>query len=274
MNFSITKEEIKKLIKMIDGNKDIISLSDFLESLLNDEQDIDYDPYEIACELYRVDDLFKVPVFVTNLIVELFLEAIEQKNDYAMNDLGALYYEGANGIKQDFKKAVYYYNMAADNGNLQSIENLGYCYYYGRDVEVDYEKAFHYYMQGAFIGSLISLYKIGDMYLNGYYVKKNEVEAFLIFNRCMQLMGDEIEIDIAGPVLLRLGNMVLNGIGTDVNYNAAYDFYGDAYECLKIMVDDGQYFYKKSMQAALEGREKAKKLVEESKLKGDWNLVK
>jgi TPR repeat protein len=33
------------------------------------------------------------------------------------------------------------YNMAAENGNRQAQENLGYCYYYGRDTEVDYEKA-------------------------------------------------------------------------------------------------------------------------------------
>ena len=33
-------------------------------------------------------------------------------NIYAMNDLGALYYDG-RGCEQDFSKAIYYYEMAA-----------------------------------------------------------------------------------------------------------------------------------------------------------------
>ena len=57
-----------------------------------------------------------------------------------MNNLGAHYYGGGRGFEQNFGKAMELYNMAAENGNRQAQENLGYCYYYGRDTEVDYEK--------------------------------------------------------------------------------------------------------------------------------------
>ena len=83
-------------------------------------------------------------------------------NADAMNDLGALYYDGSRGFEQSFEKAVRYYSMAAENGSRQAQENLGYCYYYGRDGEPDYEKAFHYFALGAFDGHLVSLYKIGE----------------------------------------------------------------------------------------------------------------
>lgn len=57
-----------------------------------------------------------------------------------MNDLGTRYYCGDRGFEQDFGKTVRYYDMAAECGNRQAQENLGYRYYYGRSVERDYKK--------------------------------------------------------------------------------------------------------------------------------------
>ena len=162
--------------------------------------------------------------------------------------------------------------MAAEHGNRQAQENLGYCYYYGRDMEVDYQKAFHYFALGAFDGYLISLYKIGDMYLNGYYVKKNEREAFFIYKRCLQMAGDEDTRYISGPVHLRLGNMCLDGIGTERDPQQALLHFNIAEIMLLQMVQDGDYMYKNSLRDAIEGQRKARALLMEQLPGGEWTF--
>lgn len=216
--------------------------------------------YDVATALVTCDERAAMHSVVFDFITELYLYDIELGNENAMNDLGALYYDG-RGCNQDFTKAVYYYNMAAENGSRQAQENLGYCYYYGRNMPVDYEKAFNYFALGAFDGHIISLYKIGDMYLNGYYVEKNEKEAFRIFERCMEIMTEEAAPIAAGPVFLRLGNAHLYGKGTDVNAKTALICYQNAERYLFDMVNNGDEMYKKSLEAAVKGQEKAREML-------------
>ena len=125
-------------------------------------KDEDIPAYDFADALTECDKTVAMPRCLFDFIVSLYENAIADGNIYAMNDLGALYYDG-RGCEQNFEKAVYYYEMAAKHGNRQAQQNLGYCYYYGREVPVDYKKAFHYFAVGALEGHLISLYKIGDM---------------------------------------------------------------------------------------------------------------
>ena len=169
--------QINRIIKVLSSlDRDMFpEASRYLESVV--EGDDEHTLYQIASNLVECDKPKVFPFYLVQLIIDLYEEEIKEGNHYAMNDLGARYYCGDRGFQQSFEKAVYYYNMAAQHGNRQAQENLGYCYYYGRDMPVDYEKAFQYFALGAFDGHLISLYKIGDMYRNGYYVKKNEKEA-------------------------------------------------------------------------------------------------
>lgn len=201
------------------------------------------------------------PQLVWNLIVEILELEIENGNPDAMNELGTMYYLG-EVCEQDYTKAVYYYTMAAEHGNRQAQENLGYCYYYGRNMPVDYEKAFHYFALGAFDGHHISLYKIGDMYANGYYVKKNETEAFHIYERCLETMTDEAAAYAAGPVYLRLGNMFLNGCGTEANAETALVCFQKAEVFLFGMMKNGDKLYRKSLRDAIDGQMKARRLLE------------
>lgn len=229
----------------------------------------DISAYDLATDLVNCDKTKDMPKILFDFIVELYLEACKDGNHFAMNDLGALYYDG-RGCCQDFGKAVYYYNMAAEHGNKVAQENLGYCYLYGRDVEVDYEKAFHYFALGAFEGYLISLYKIGDMYQKGYYVKKNEAEAFRIYERCMDMMTDDAAKLVAGPVYLRLGNAFLYGTGTEPNAKTALICYQNAERFLFDMVNGGDVMYKKSLQAAIDGQAKARAKLTEALPEKQW----
>ena len=218
-------------------------------------------PYEMADKILSMDDLEQFPGFLIEFVTTLLEQEIENSNEDAMNDLGALYYDGDRGFEQSFEKAVYYYKMAAEHGSRQAQENLGYCYYYGRDGEPDYEKAFHYFALGAFDGHLISLYKIGDMYLHGLYMEKNEVEAFHIYMHCIRMMSAEDEERIAGPVYLRLGKMLLNGTGVEQDLRGALLSFHKAELFLCDMVMNGEVMYKKSLQEAIEGQARVRELI-------------
>lgn len=241
----------------------------FLSFIVNGENEDFSDLYEIATDLVSCDRHVPMHKLVFDFAVALYEDETESGNEDAMNDLGALYYDG-RGCNRDFTKAVHYYEKAAENGNRQAQENLGYCYYYGRNMPVDYEKAFNYFALGAFDGHLASLYKIGDMYQSGYYVKKNEKEAFFIYNRCIETMTDEAAPIVAGPVFLRLGNAFLYGKGTEPDFKKALLFFQNAELYLYDMVNHGDFMYKKSLQAAVDGQEKAREMLSKLLPDREW----
>lgn len=227
---------------------------------------------DLAAALRLADRPMDLPGFIIDFIIELYEYGIENDDDQAMNDLGALYYGGSRGCEQSFQKAVHYYEMAAERGNRQAQENLGYCYYYGRVGEPDYEKAYQYFVIGALTGSGVSLYKVGDMYLNGYYVKKNERQAFWLYMNCLNTMTEETEPEIAGPVFLRLGKMFLNGIGTEINYKSALISFQKAEAFLYDMVKNGDYMYKNSLKASITGQAKARQKLAEELPDKEWTF--
>ena len=217
-------------------------------------------PYELATALIKCDRTHPMPRVLFDFIVSLYEEAAGEGDPDGMNDLGALYYDG-RGCEQNYAKAVEWYRRAAAAGSPLARENLGYCYYYGRAAEPDYEKAFHCFLPGALEGRLTSLYKIGDMYRNGYYVKKDPAQAFHIYERCLDLMTDEAAAETAGPVYLRLGDAFLQGVGTETNAKNALVCYQRAERFLYDMVAEGDVLYARSLHLAIEGQEKARRLL-------------
>jgi hypothetical protein len=63
------------------------------------------------------------------------------------DDCNELLYYGNyyNRVKLDYEKMKYYYLMAINKGNVDSLHNLGDYYHY---IEKDYEKMKHYYLMG------------------------------------------------------------------------------------------------------------------------------
>lgn len=264
-------DEIQDVISILDADE-CPEIHRYFEAIMNDDETVTEDPYEVASHLLLLDRPDPLPPVVRELIIELFQAAFESGNPEAMNDLGAQYYDGSRGFEQDFGKAVEYYDIAAQSGSRQAQENLGYCYYYGRNMPVDYEKAFHYFALGAFDGHLISLYKIADMYANGYYVQKNEKEAFLIYDHCASMMTDEAAKFVAGPVFLRLGKCFLNGIGTEADAETALICYQKAEVFLFDMVKRGDVMYKKSLKAAIDGQAKAREKLAKDLPQDAWKF--
>lgn len=271
VDYEYIAKQTQEVLAMLDPEEweEIVTYLSYIE-----EMD-DYEGYgllDIADTVIDLDRPKDLPEFVIDYLTDLYETEIRLGNSAAMNDLGAQYYDGNRGFEQSFKKAMKLYQMAAEHGSRQAQENLGYCYYYGRDGKVDYEKAFHYFALGAFDGHIISLYKIGDMYRNGYYVKKNEVEAFHIYRRCIDTMTEEAAPAAAGPVYLRLGDMFLNGLGTEADAKSALISYQKAETYLYDMLRNGQAMYKKSLMSAIQGQADARKKLEEELPKKEWDF--
>lgn len=64
------------------------------------------------------------------------LQAVEQGDADAQNNLGAMYAEG-QGVRQDDTEAVRWFRQAADQGLAQAQFNLGAMYYKGHGVRQD-----------------------------------------------------------------------------------------------------------------------------------------
>lgn len=233
------------------------------------ERDPKLNGYEFAARLADCDRSQPMPKEVFTFVQTLLEDCAADGNADAMNDLGALWYEGRAG-KPDFEKAVFWYEKAAAAGNRQAEENLGYCWYYGRTGEPDYGKAFHYFLLGALDGHLISLYKVGDMYRNGLYAEKNPREAFRIYNRCLETMTDEAAPRVAGPVYLRVGEMLLEGEGTERNVSVALYCLQRAENYLYDMVKGGDAMYRKSLEKAVRLQEAAREHMKKELPDGDW----
>jgi hypothetical protein len=144
-----------------------------------------------------------------------YLTELAKTDDEAMLRLGTIYYTGRRGVKQSYAKAFRCYRKAAENSLLQNhwaLNNLGYCYYYGRATGVDYKKAYMNFARAAYLGNPNSMFKLGDMYYNGYHVKRDPEAAFYWYN--LADGSDDKNHYTAASVAQRLGRAYLNGEGT------------------------------------------------------------
>ena len=250
MEYEVATKKAKDLLKTVDKNKYPETVR-VLNTLVNEW----YDGLDEFCwDLMRCDKKFPLEPNVAKLVEKIFLDDIAKNDDYAMCNLGALYYDGRIG-EQNFEKAVYYYEMSAKLGNRQAQENLGYCYYYGRVSEPDYKKAYHYFVMGALEGHIVSLYKIGDMYKNGLYVEKNERQAFIIYKHCGDILEgkDKNEKEYySADIYVRLADCYFYGAGTDKNLEKALSCYQKAEQLYYPRICNGDYMYKKQYERAVE----------------------
>ncbi|GHT48462.1 hypothetical protein AGMMS49936_10950 [Endomicrobiia bacterium] len=72
----------------------------------------------------------------------------EQGDAEAQYDLGEMYYNGER-VKQDYKKAFYWFKKAAEHENANAQFHLGAMYSKGEGIEQDYKKAFYWFKKAA-----------------------------------------------------------------------------------------------------------------------------
>lgn len=114
-------------------------------------------------------------------ITTLILKKAEQGDATSQFELGTLYYYGTLSIKGDMDRAIYWYERAAQQGNIASQSQLGYvCYYL---IPYRLNQAFYWCQRAAEQGHVGSQLQLGGMYLNGHGTKQNDFLAAYWFNQ-------------------------------------------------------------------------------------------
>jgi TPR repeat protein len=101
----------------------------------------------------------------------------DQNNPNSIVLFGDFNYLGI-GISIDKIKAFELYKKAADLGNADGINNLGYCYGNGIGTDIDEEKAFELYQKAADSGNAVGMNNLGYCYGNGIGTDIDEKKAF------------------------------------------------------------------------------------------------
>lgn len=105
-----------------------------------------------------------------------WLMAAEQGDREAQNNLGYLFYSGYGGQK-DFTEAARYWRLSAEQGNAEAQFNLASAYENGEGVPKDTSEAMKWYKESAGQGYASAQYALGCIYSNGDYVPQNMSEA-------------------------------------------------------------------------------------------------
>ncbi|PKB97497.1 kinase-like protein [Rhizophagus irregularis] len=145
-----------------------------------------------------------------------FQKAAEGGYKIAQFNLGSCY-ENGKGVKKNNRKAFKLYQKSAEQGFLGAQFKLGYCYSFGIGTEVNKIKAFELYKIAAENGNKTAQYNLGIYYKSGIGVEKDEIKAFKYYEK-----SAEQEYLYAQ---CQLGYCYDKGIGTEINKTKAFKLY-------------------------------------------------
>jgi len=113
-------------------------------------------------------------------------ETIEKANAGDVNaqlTLGIAYDLGTDGLKENFKEAIFWYTKSAEQGNKDAQLFLATNYYEGKKVERSYSKAVYWWTKAAEQGDKEAQFNIGTFYYDGIGVEKSYSNSLFFFNR-------------------------------------------------------------------------------------------
>ena len=113
--------------------------------------------------------------------IEWYEKAAEQGDADAQNYLGSIHYNGKN-----YKKAIEWYEIAAEQGDAHAQYNLGAIYQRGQGVERDYKKAAEWFEKAANHGHVDAQHIAGIMYYHGRGVDVNYKKAVEWFEKAAE----------------------------------------------------------------------------------------
>lgn len=99
----------------------------------------------------------------------------------AQYDLG-VHYQRGDGVKQDLKRAVKWWEKSAEREYAPALYNLGVVYEQGVGVRKNGEKAISFYEKAAEGRFAPAEYNLGVIYLNGELVEKDPKRALYWYN--------------------------------------------------------------------------------------------
>ena len=156
---------------------------------------------------------------------------------YSQDFLDALdYYDGLNGKKRDYTKAIELLKRASCSSNLTEAgyasNMLGVCYNQGLGVAKDYAKAMDYFLQSAKANDCVGAMNAGIYYENGNCVKKNSETAKKYYSTSLGLAEDILK-NSNDIIQLKRANVLLGdcyqyAIGVKKDLDRAVSYYKQA----------------------------------------------
>lgn len=141
-----------------------------------------------------------------------YRKAADQGELNAMNNLGLYYFTG-KGVTQNMPEGVKWYQKAAEKGNALAQSSLGICYFNGHGIAQNIQEAAKWYRKAADQGMSVAQVNLGTCYLNGNGVPQNFTEAV----KWYQIAANQG----FAPGQSCLGGCYLNGQGVAQNFMEA-----------------------------------------------------
>lgn len=117
--------------------------------------------------------------------------AAEQGDPTAADIIGQMYLNG-RGVTKNYQEALMWFQKSVELGNIHSQANIGSMYEFGLGVKQDYKEAYNYYKKLAKRGSMVAQDKLGDMYSNGKGVPRNYIKSY-IWYILIEYNGSKVE---------------------------------------------------------------------------------
>lgn len=105
------------------------------------------------------------------------------KDSEAAHELAVIYEFGHHGIEVDVVAAAEWFERAANQGNVESMVELGLCYELGAGVQQDDDKALDWYTQAANLGHATAKFSVGEIFEEARGVPQSDAEACLWYYR-------------------------------------------------------------------------------------------
>ena len=148
-------------------------------------------------------------------------QAAEAGNADAMNKLGFAYQHG-QGVPQDLSQALSWFKKGADADNAGAMTNLGFMYEHGLGVAQDYQQAMSWYIKATHKGFGPAMYCVGYLYEEGGGVPKDAAKALQWYNVGAKV-GD-------GPSMAAVGMFYYQGKVVKQDYKEAAECFRKAAE--------------------------------------------
>lgn len=126
----------------------------------------------------------------------------------SQNELGNIYKEHRLGLKQDYNKAIKYYEEASRNGYFDAINNLAYMHDLGLGIKQNRIKAVELYKIAASKGSIRAMYNLGLSYIDGFdEIEKDFIQAYMWLDLARYYTGMSKDMTLKWSIRARLDEL-------------------------------------------------------------------
>ncbi len=176
-------------------------------------------PFDVLQTMARADITMDRDLSLPNELRELEDSAFA-KIPEAQHDLAALYTAGQAGVTQNYERAGFWFQQAAEQGIGNAAYNLGVLFQQGLGQEQDLQRALDWYRRAAQLGHPEAQYNLGIAYIEGVGTRYNPNMAAAFFQQAA--FGGIAE------AAYNLGLILENGLLGEVRPNDALKWYRGA----------------------------------------------